>query len=39
MVSARIGRPTQTITREVPTEIPLTSTTNQKIPTAMLATR
>jgi hypothetical protein len=39
MVSARIGRPTQMITRERPTEMPATSTTNQKTPTATLATR
>jgi hypothetical protein len=39
MVSASSGRPTQTITSDSPTEMPLTSTTNQKIPTAMLATR
>jgi len=39
MVSARIGRPTQMITKERPTEMPVTSTTNQKVPTARLATR
>jgi len=39
MVSPRIGRPTQMITRERPTEMPVTSTTNQKTPTAMLVTR
>jgi hypothetical protein len=39
MVSARIGTPTQTMTRAAPTEMPVDSTMNQKMPTAMLATR